>query len=311
MPRHQTSTGDSTTSRKLLYPCLVLLIMILVVSCSSSSPPAPQETVHELSWSRIALPDSVAASSLVPTSGNLLVGGRASAGGDHPVLFTVNASNTTRPVSLHPISPYAKVADIASLARDGSRPDEAREGRRFLAIGRLAPQKNFPLLVRAFARIAGPGDRLAILGEGPERARLERLADRLGVAGGLLLPGHVEDTRPWLAGADTFVLSSDYEGLPAVVLEAFAAGLPVVATRCAASLPVLIDEGRTGRLVPVGDAAALAAAMAPPMAFDRARARATVDRFTVERAAPAYLDLFRELVARRTRLRFPATHGVS
>lgn len=208
-------------------------------------------------------------------------------------------------------NPVLSRADIAALARDGSRADEAREGRRFLAIGRLAPQKNFPLLVRAFARIAGPGDRLAILGEGPERARLERLADRLGVAGRLLLPGHVEDTRPWLAGADTFVLSSDYEGLPAVVLEAFAAGLPVVATRCAASLPVLIDEGRTGRLVPVGDAAALAAAMAPSMAFDRARARATVDRFTVERAAPAYLDLFRELVARRTRLRFPATHGVS
>ena len=119
MPRHQTSTGDSTTSRKLLYPCLVLLIMILVVSCSSSSPPAPQETVHELSWSRIALPDSVAASSLVPSSGNLLVGGRASTGGEHPVLFTVDASNTTRPVSLHPISPYAKVADLASLAARG------------------------------------------------------------------------------------------------------------------------------------------------------------------------------------------------
>ena len=119
MPRHQTQTGDSTISRKPLHPCLVLLMMILVVSCSSPAPPAPQETVPELGWTRIALPESVAASSLVPASGNLLVGGRASAGGDHPALFTVDASSAARPVSLHPISPYAKVADLISLAARG------------------------------------------------------------------------------------------------------------------------------------------------------------------------------------------------
>jgi hypothetical protein len=119
MPRHQTRTGDSPICRKLLRLWLALLMMILVVSCSSSGPPAPQETVHELSWSRIALPESVAASSLVPASGNLLVGGRASTGGDHPVLFTVDASNIARPVSLRPISPYAKVADLVSMAARG------------------------------------------------------------------------------------------------------------------------------------------------------------------------------------------------
>jgi hypothetical protein len=119
MPRHQTQIGDSTISRKLLHPCLVLLMMILVVSCSSPGPPAPRETAHELGWSRIALPESVAASSLAPASGNLLVGGRGSAGGDHPVLFTVDASSTPRPVSLHPISPYAKVADLISLTASG------------------------------------------------------------------------------------------------------------------------------------------------------------------------------------------------
>jgi hypothetical protein len=119
MPRHQTHTGDSTISRKLLQPCLVLLMMILVVSCSSAGPTAPKETVHELGWSRIALPESVAASSLATAAGNLLVGGRASTGGDHPVLFTVDASSTTRPVSLHPISPYAKVGDLVSLAARG------------------------------------------------------------------------------------------------------------------------------------------------------------------------------------------------
>ena len=119
MPRHQTHWGHVTIPRRLLQPCLLLLMMILVVSCSSPAPPAPKETVHELGWSRIALPESVAASSLAAASGTLLVGGRASDGGDHPALFTVDASGTARPVSLHPNSPYAKVADLASLAARG------------------------------------------------------------------------------------------------------------------------------------------------------------------------------------------------
>lgn len=119
MPRHQTDTSDSRISRKLRRPVLVLLMMILIVSCASPGPSAEKETVHELAWSRVALPESVAASSLAAASGRLLVGGRASTGGDHPVLFTVDASSTARPVSLHPISPYAKVADLVSLAAQG------------------------------------------------------------------------------------------------------------------------------------------------------------------------------------------------
>ena len=75
---------------------------------------------HNLTWSRIALPAGVEASSLTVTTAGLLVGGRASSGGDHPVLFVVNASGTDRPVPLHPNSPYAKVADLVSLAARGS-----------------------------------------------------------------------------------------------------------------------------------------------------------------------------------------------
>ena len=119
MPRHQTHTGDSTIPRKLLQCCLLLLMMILMGSCSSPSPPGLKETARELGWSRIALPESVAASSLAPASGSLLVGGLGATGGDHPVLFTVDASGTPRPVALHPNSPYAKVADLVSLAARG------------------------------------------------------------------------------------------------------------------------------------------------------------------------------------------------
>jgi hypothetical protein len=116
MPSHQTRTGDSALARKLRYPSLVLLLMIIVISCSSPEPPAATETVRELSWSRIALPESVAASSLAAASDNLLVGGRASSGGVHPVLFTVDASRATHPVQLRLSSPYAKAADLISLA---------------------------------------------------------------------------------------------------------------------------------------------------------------------------------------------------
>ena len=80
MPRHQKRTGGATILRKLAHPCLLLLIMIMVASCSGPRPEAPTEAARELSWSRIALPESVAASSLAPASGALLVGGRVASG---------------------------------------------------------------------------------------------------------------------------------------------------------------------------------------------------------------------------------------
>lgn len=118
MPRHQTRTGDATRTRRLASLGAALL-MIIVGGCSSAGPPAPTETVRELSWSRITLPESVAASSLADASEALLVGGRASSGGDHPVLFVVDASGSPRAVPLHPTSPYAKVADLMSVAARG------------------------------------------------------------------------------------------------------------------------------------------------------------------------------------------------
>ncbi|MBS0502693.1 MAG: glycosyltransferase [Proteobacteria bacterium] len=189
----------------------------------------------------------------------------------------------------NPVLSRADADAIAALRRATARP---HAGRRFLAIGRLAPQKNFALLLRAFARIAGPEDRLAIVGEGGERLRLERLAKQLGIEDRLLMPGHIATPEAWLAGCDVFALSSDYEGLPAVVLEALAAGLPVVATDCSASMATLLENGRLGRLVAPGDVEALAAAMDRPLVPDPARSAAMAARFTVERAAPAYLRLF-------------------
>ena len=120
MPRHLTRTGDATTTRGVASLWAALLMMIMVASCSDAGPPAPPETARELSWSRIALPESVAASSLAPASEALLVAGRASSGRGHPALFAVDASGNTHPVALHPTSPYAKVADLVSVAAHGT-----------------------------------------------------------------------------------------------------------------------------------------------------------------------------------------------
>lgn len=107
---------------------------------------------------------------------------------------------------------------------------------RIIAAGRLAGQKNFPRLLRAFAtaKAANPGVALSlsIAGEGKDRQALLALAEELGVAEALHLPGHVTNLPDLLEQADLFALSSDYEGLPAVVIEALACDCPVIATDC-------------------------------------------------------------------------------
>jgi glycosyltransferase involved in cell wall biosynthesis len=190
-------------------------------------------------------------------------------------------------------NPVLSFSEVKQLAQQRDRVERRGQARRFVAVGRLVPQKRFDLLLRAFARIARPQDRLAILGEGPERPALEALARSLGICDRLDLPGHVQPIEPWLIASDCFVLSSDYEGVPAVLVEALAAAVPIVATECSTSIRSLLEDGRLGAIVPVRDDAALGQAMdsAPPAHPAAARARA--ERFTVERGAADYLALFR------------------
>ena len=172
---------------------------------------------------------------------------------------------------------------------------EARQAEYLLAAGRLVPQKAFDRLIRAFAAGAGEADKLIILGDGPQRPRLERLVKRLRLQDRIWMPGHVTDLGPWLAGARAFILSSDYEGLPAVLIEALAAGVPIVATRCSASIDDLLGDGLTGQVIQPGDEAALARAIGTISTIEvnvRA-ARRQAARFTVERAAPDYLEFMR------------------
>ena len=184
---------------------------------------------------------------------------------------------------------------LTALRAQWNRP---RSGRRYIAAGRLVEQKNFRLLIEAFAGMALLRDRLVILGEGPERATLEELARALGVAERVEMPGYVDPGDNWLAKSDVFVLSSNYEGVPAVIIEALATGLPIIATDCSISIATLLAHGRLGRLVPIGDRTGLAAAMATIPSTCPACASIIAARFTVERAAPSYLRILSEAAGR-------------
>jgi glycosyltransferase involved in cell wall biosynthesis len=131
-----------------------------------------------------------------------------------------------------------------------------------LGVGRLVPQKDFATLLRSFALVRAERPcRLVLLGEGPERPRLKTLAGRLGIAADVEMPGEVGDVADWLMRADLLVSTSLWEGMQATVIEALAAGCPVVATDCPGGARETLDGGRLGALVPVRAPAAIAAAM--------------------------------------------------
>ncbi len=132
-----------------------------------------------------------------------------------------------------------------------------------IAVGRFHPQKNFPLLLEAFAevRLRYSKARLLILGDGAERPKLEALVKKLGLSGSVEMPGFVANPYAYMRRAKLFVLSSDYEGLPTVLVEALACGCPVVATNCPSGPDEILQGGKYGQLVTPGNKEELCAAI--------------------------------------------------
>jgi glycosyltransferase involved in cell wall biosynthesis len=163
-----------------------------------------------------------------------------------------------------------------------------------LAAGRLTRQKDFATLIRAFAVVrAQQPCRLVILGEGAQREMLEGLARKHDVAPDIRMPGFVDNPYAWMGRADLFVLSSAWEGSPNVLTEAMALGTAVVATDCPSGPREVLQGGRYGNLVPVGDHEALAEAIVERLEnpVDADDLREAVADYTAERSAARYLHV--------------------
>lgn len=163
-----------------------------------------------------------------------------------------------------------------------------------IGAGRLRPQKDFPTLLRAFARVrARRPARLLILGEGDQRRSLEGLAAGLGIAADVLLPGFAPNPFAYMSRSAVFVLSSQWEGFGNVVVEALATGCAVVSTDCPSGPREILADGKYGELVPVRNPEALATAI--DRILDRPpNRRLLVERaafFSAERSARQYLDV--------------------
>ncbi|GAB3770556.1 glycosyltransferase [Ramlibacter monticola] len=166
---------------------------------------------------------------------------------------------------------------------------------RILTVGNLKPAKDHATLLKAFAQLPLElGARLVILGEGKLRPQLEQQAAELGIADRISMPGFVADPYPWFRSADLFVCSSQWEGFGNVLVEALECGVPVVSTDCPSGPSEILEGGRFGRLVRLGDPAALAQAIEAHLGarHDRELLRKRALAFAVPTISEEYLRYF-------------------
>lgn len=159
--------------------------------------------------------------------------------------------------------------------------------------GRFVEQKDFPTLLRAFAQVrkVQPA-RLMMLGSGREQKRLEALARELNIEDDVAWVGFVKNPLAYMKRARVFVLSSAWEGLPTILIEALAVGISVVSTDCPSGPAEILDNGKYGWLVPVGDSDAIAQAILKVLSGDSKSVEPSwLEQFTLETATQKYLDM--------------------
>lgn len=170
-----------------------------------------------------------------------------------------------------------------------------------VAVGSLIAVKDFAMLLHAMALLSRTSAaRLLILGEGEQRGALQQLIGELGLCGVVDMPGFVGNPYAYISRATVLALSSRWEALPTVIIEAMACGTPIVATDCPCGPLELLEGGKYGRLVPVGDAAAMAGALLDAVQGKVAPAPAeSWQRYGIENATCAYLKALGITVAGR------------
>ena len=170
-----------------------------------------------------------------------------------------------------------------------------------LCVGRLVPLKDHATLLRAFAEVVQlRTSRLVVLGEGPERDGLKCLADELGIGQVVDFVGFRLNPFAYMSKARVFALPSRYEGSPNVLIQAMACGTPVVSSDCPSGPREILEDGKWGTLVPVGDSPALAKAIIQALdnPVDREALIARANVYSVESSIDAYLALIRRVAPR-------------
>jgi len=214
-------------------------------------------------------------------------------GGDASVTAIPNPFNTERILAL------SKYPNTHEWFKTSGNKANCNSPKVVLATGRLGSVKNFALLINAFSQVLKRIDaRLVILGEGGERANLVNLACKLQVAHAVSMPGWVDNPYSFMAKSDLFVLSSNYEGFPRVLVEALICGCSVVSTDCPSGPSEILDRGRWGRLVSVDDESAMANAIVATLEEPSNRVEQTKRgmEFDMDTLKPRYENLFYEVV---------------
>ena len=182
--------------------------------------------------------------------------------------------------------------DVERLRARAQEPSVLPDAPYLVSVGRMTPQKDHATLLKAYVMSrARTSHRLVIVGDGPEAAQLRELAIRLCVGPRVDFTGALANPFPMIAGASLFVLSSRWEGYPNVLLEALALDVPVVSTDCPAGPSELLDAGRYGVLVPVGDIERLAGAIDLAIARPAPATQAVVDSHRPDLIAQRYLQV--------------------
>lgn len=279
-----------------LLACMWPLTVFALLARTLSHVPARVLVAEHTTWSRSELLSRWGVGWQVRTSMHRFFSGAdgivaVSQGAADDLACFANLDRKSITVIYNPVVGEAKPAASAPLAPAGWWTGPHRK---VLAVGTLKTIKDYATLLQAFARLRHRTDaRLLILGEGECRPALEAQARQLGIEASVFMPGFVKDISPYYQQADLHVLSSTGEGFGNVIVEALAEGTPVVSTDCLSGPREILRDGQFGRLVPVGDAAALALAMADSLAatHDTAALKARAQDFSIDKATDRYLEL--------------------